>query len=189
MDYANRKRPPRKPAKKAPGKGARRPTKAAVSVPWSLIALAVVLVVGLIWFLSSISGNADNAGASPQIQDVLPTAQQPEVEPLPEKPGDRWQYIEELENSEVQVDVPERELGPPKLMQCGSFRKESDAETLRARIAMAGLESQVRPSTGSNGVWYRVILGPYETKRDAERDRHKLQRTQVFGCQIWNWNL
>lgn len=191
MDYANRKRPPRKPAKKAPakGKGARKPAKAGVSVPWSLVALAAVLVVGLIWFLSSISGKADNAGPASQTQDVPPTTQQPEAEPLPEKPGDRWQYIEELENSEVQVDVPERELGPPKLMQCGSFRKETDAETLRARIAMTGLESQVRSTTGSNGLWYRVILGPYETKRDAERDRHKLQRAQVFGCQIWNWNL
>ncbi len=190
MDYANRKRPPRKPAKKAPAKAKRKPAKAGISVPWSLVALAAVLVVGLIWFLSSISGSADKPGPATQTQDVpAANTSEPVVEPLPEKPGDRWQYIEELENLEVEVDVPEREIGPPKLMQCGSFRKEADAETLRARIAMSGLESQVRSTTGSNGLWYRVILGPYETKRDAERDRHKLQRAQVFGCQIWNWNL
>ena len=54
---------------------------------------------------------------------------------------------------------------------------------------MAGLESQVRSSEGKNGLWYRVILGPYETKRAAERDRHKLQRAKIYGCAIWNWNL
>ncbi|HAS15760.1 MAG TPA: cell division protein FtsN, partial [Idiomarina abyssalis] len=56
---------------------------------------------------------------------------------LPEKSAERWRYIEELESKEVEVDVPEREVGPPKLMQCGSFRQQADAERLRAQIAMA----------------------------------------------------
>lgn len=191
MDYANRGRPPQKKNTKSKAKGpakgrksnAKKPQRA---VPWSLVLLALVLVAALVGFLYFISGQSNST--------VAPAPQQPAVTTesesnLPDKPDDRWQYIEELENFELEVDVPERELGPPKLMQCGSFRSETDANTLKARIAMVGLEAQVRGTTGSNGLWYRVILGPYETKRDAERDRHKLQRAQVFGCQIWNWNL
>src|SRR5690606_2303498 len=104
------------------------------------------------------------------------------------KPEERWQYIEELENQEVIVDVPEREVGPPKLMQCGSFRNINDAEEMRATIAMIGLEAQIRTTEGSNGVWHRVILGPYEGRLAAATDRHKLQRGNVRRCQIWNWN-
>lgn len=189
MDYVNRKRPqPKKGAGKGKGKrgaAAKANTqKAAKPVPWLIVILALVLIGGFAYLLYQINGKGEEKAAAQK----LDTSKQA-IDQLPELPEERWQYIEELENKEVQVDVPELQAGPPKLMQCGSFRSQSDAESLRARIAMVGLESQVRASEGSNGRWYRVILGPYETKRAAERDRHKLQRSQVFGCAIWNWNL
>ncbi len=74
-------------------------------------------------------------------------------------------------------------------MQCGSFRKQGQAEELKARIAFQGFEAQVRPSEGSSGRWYRVIIGPYESKRLAEKQRHTLQRAKINGCKIWLWNL
>lgn len=198
MDYANRGRPPRKKKPSGTAKGKARNTKrgaasksaAARPVPWLIVMLALVLVGLFTWFLVSINGKSE------ENQSTVPNlAEQPvtDADKLPTKPEERWQYIEELENKEVYVDVPERELGPPKLMQCGSFRSLEDAQALRARMAMVGLEAIVRASEGTTeanrGTWHRVILGPYETKRDAERDRHKLQRAQIFGCQIWNWNL
>lgn len=183
MDYANRKRPaPRKPGQ--PNK--RKPHAQKAPVSWRLVALTLLLVAALSYGLYHISGSAERAAEVTQ-----PVLKPPvkSTEPLPELPTDEWSYIDELENQEIEVEVPDRPDGPPKLMQCGSFRSQADAETLKARIAMAGLESQVRRSEGRNGVWYRVILGPYATKRDAERDRHKLQRAQVLYCEIWNWNL
>lgn len=192
MDYANRSRPPKK--KPTAQKKTTKQTKRGASrqrnqkpVPWLVVAVAVALVAGLGWFLTSINGASEQGSTTPPPAAVI--APTDNVNGLPEKPEERWQYIEELENKEVEVDVPERELGPPKLMQCGSFRSSEDAQAMRANIAMVGLESQVRESNGNNGRWFRVILGPYESKRDAERDRHKLQRAQIFGCQIWNWNL
>ncbi|KTG24608.1 cell division protein FtsN [Idiomarina sp. WRN-38] len=188
MDYANRKpkQNKRKPSKK---KGSNKKTQRGAKpvsdrqpVPWAIVIIAVAIIAGFVYFLVSISGKSEEQANQPEVQA-------PPADLLPEKSAERWRYIEELESKEVEVDVPEREVGPQKLMQCGSFRQQSDAERLRAQIAMAGLESQVRATEGSNGLWYRVILGPYETKRDAERDRHKLQRNQVFGCAIWNWNI
>ncbi|RUO72238.1 cell division protein FtsN [Pseudidiomarina sediminum] len=184
MDYANRKRPPqRKPAK---GKrGSQKQTER--QVPWGIVTLAVVLVIALVAGLRFIAGGNPDVVPPTSSESHLPTPTNNQVEAIPEKPEERWQYIEELENLEVEVDVPERELGPPKLMQCGSFRSKSDAERLRAAIALQGLEANVYRSNG--GSWYRVVLGPYETKRAAEKDRHKLQRARIHGCQIWNWNL
>lgn len=185
MDYANRKRPPKRTPPKKSSKQTKKP-----AVSWSVVALALLLVGGLAWFLFSISGKSqqslsDQPAATAPADSATPQAT---IEPLPEQPQEPYQYFDELENREVIVDVPEREVGPPKLMQCGSFRRQGDAEELRAMIAMIGLEAQVRATQGSNGMWYRVILGPYATKREAEADRHKLQRGKITGCVIWNWD-
>ncbi|WP_022940527.1 SPOR domain-containing protein [Psychromonas hadalis] len=105
-------------------------------------------------------------------------------EALPEKPQPKWQYEKSLPSKKVEVDIPEEKKNTrPYQMQCGSFRKQKDAETLKARIAFQGLNSTVK-KTGS---WYRVILGPYDRKRVAEKERHKLQRAKINGCQIWYW--
>lgn len=190
MDYANRKRPPvkKKPSTKSPKKSSRANV---APVSWQLVVITLALVAALIWFLYSIAGSKNKQSVVEKPVPVVTEKMQQQIDRdgIPELPKDQYSYPDVLENQEVEVDVPERELGPPKLMQCGSFRSETDAQTLKARIALAGLESQVRRSEGRNGVWYRVILGPYATKREAERDRHKLQRAQVHYCEIWNWNL
>lgn len=69
-------------------------------------------------------------------------------------------------------------------LQCASFRQESQANEMKAVIAFQGLEAQVRQVEGTTGVWYKVALGPYERKRDAERKRHTLQNAGINGCQI-----
>jgi cell division protein FtsN len=181
MDYANRKRP----AKRTPQK--KKPAPVKKPVPWLVVLIAVALVGGFVWMLKSIAGKGDSAAQQRQVAPEISATAQPPAEPLPQRPEERWEYIEELENREVIVDVPEREIGPPKVMQCASFRKLDDAQQMRAQIAMVGLESLIRTTDGQNGQWHRVMLGPYETKREAERDRHKLERARIFGCLIWNW--
>ena len=71
------------------------------------------------------------------------------------------------------------------IMQCGAFKVFADADRLKAKIAFVGLKALIKPSDYKNKTWYRVTLGPYSKKRDAERDRHKLQRADINGCQIW----
>jgi cell division protein FtsN len=61
------------------------------------------------------------------------------------------------------------------------------AEILKATIAFTGLTSQISESKGKNGIYYKVFLGPYERKREAEKDKHKLKSNNVNGCQIWLW--
>jgi len=105
-------------------------------------------------------------------------------EQLPEKPQPKWEYESMLKNKEVVVDIPEEKKSTrPYQMQCGSFRHKDDAESLKAKIAFQGLNSIVKHT----GNWYRVILGPFERKRLAEKQRHQLQRAKINGCQIWYW--
>ncbi|AWL10685.1 hypothetical protein HMF8227_00177 [Saliniradius amylolyticus] len=155
-------------------------------VPWMRIIITLALIIGFATFLWFIKDNApEPAPGSTQSTD---RRQQPE--PLPEPPEEEWEFIETLPNRTVEVETPEIETSDvPWLMQCASFKQRPQAEEMRAKIAFAGLEAQIRATNGSNGLWYRVILGPYESKRNAERDRHRLQDVNINTCQIWHWNL
>ncbi len=150
-----------------------------------LLTIVIALIGGFVWFLISINGKAPE----PETKTPAQSEQKKTVKPLPDLPKEKWEYVKELENKTIEVDVPEREDKPsrPYQMQCGSFRTMSQAETLKARIAFSGFESIVKRTEGSNGVWFRVVLGPYDSKRQAEADRHKLQRNKINGCQIWFW--
>lgn len=106
---------------------------------------------------------------------------------LPKPPKEKWTYVKDLENKEVEVGEYEVEQKGPYKMQCGSFKTSKQAEVLKANIAFAGLEAKVTPAKGKNGTWYKVALGPYPKKRDAEKDKNKLKRNNINHCQIWLW--
>ncbi|RUO36965.1 cell division protein FtsN [Aliidiomarina shirensis] len=193
VDYAKRGAPKKK---KPVGKGkpaargaTRKPAnqkgaKSPVPIRALLVTLVVIAVfVSFLWFLKK--GDMP----TPVVDEPVDTVSAPALEPLPEIPAERWQYIEELESQQVEVEVPELAESRRRLMQCASFRSHADADNLKARIAMAGYESQIRETTGSNGRWFRVILGPFDNLRDAQRTNNQLQRTGIYGCQIWLWNL
>ncbi|MCC5825207.1 SPOR domain-containing protein [Alkalimonas sp.] len=171
-DYVKTARPQAKPRKKAPVKA---------PFPWLVLTITAGLILIFGWFLWTIN----------QQEPVTSTQQPPEVvkDELPERPTEEpYQYIRELENREVVVEVRELESRGPFQMQCASFRSEQQADAMRAQIAFAGFSSTIRRTEGSNGVWYRVVLGPYDSRRQAEADRNRLRRNGINSCQIWNWN-
>lgn len=160
------------------------PTKP--SLPWLRIIITLALLAGFGYFLWSLKAETP-APIEQTITETDPVPAKTEEEALPEIPEEEWEFIRGL--PEYTVEIDDKQQDQPvilRLMQCGSFRKESQAQELKAKIAFQGLEAQVRTKSGR---WYRVILGPYESKRLAEKDRHILQRAKINGCKIWNWNL
>jgi cell division protein FtsN len=157
------------------------------SLPWLRIIITLILVAGFSYFLWSIKGTAPQKISN----ETISTEQaNNEEDTLPDIPEEEWEFIKSL--PEYTVEIEQKAQDQPivrRLMQCGSFRKNEQAHELKAKIAFQGLEAQVRSSKGSSGLWYRVILGPYDSKRLAEKDRHTLQRSKIIGCKIWNWNL
>jgi cell division protein FtsN len=60
-------------------------------------------------------------------------------------------------------------------LQAGSFAAESEAENLRARLALAGWEAAVQTaSVPDKGVRYRVRLGPYDNTDELNRVKGEL---------------
>ncbi|MDU0353020.1 SPOR domain-containing protein [Paraglaciecola aquimarina] len=160
------------------------PVPAKSKFPIFSMIIILALVAGFAYFLWSLK---ENAPAQQKALVAETTKKQKSEDDLPEIPEEEWEFIKSL--PEYTVEIENKQQDDPiilRLMQCGSFRKKSQAEELRARIAFQGLEAQVKTKSGR---WYRVILGPYENKRLAEKDRHTLQRAKIIGCKIWNWNL
>lgn len=182
-DYVSRGRAPQK--KQQPKR--RKPAKGSSITPYARVKLAIVilLLIGFAVFLWSIKDAADTQPDAPVTRSVAPAEDE-----LPELPEEEWEYIKTLPGYEVEVDVAEQEKSDKRyLMQCASFRTRAQAEEMKAKIAFQGLEAQIRPSSGSNGDWFRVILGPFDAKRDAERAKHSLRKVNISTCQIWYWNL
>lgn len=187
VDYAKKKPPKRRatpkkrktPAAKPKTGAVRNQRDRSVSLPRLVLTILAVIAFVVALFMLKSKGNPEQVKKS--------AAQQRSEEALPALPEERWSYIEALENKEVEVIVPERAASRPRLIQCASFRNEADADAMRAKIAFMGLEAQVRATQGETGMWYRVILGPFENQRAAQSTTHKLQRGGVNNCQIWNW--
>lgn len=76
--------------------------------------------------------------------------------------------------------------GKSYVMGCAAFGAQEKAESMKAQIAFAGLQAEVKPVTNKAGArLFRVQLGPYANKTAAEADKKKLADAGITTCQIW----
>ena len=80
---------------------------------------------------------------------------------------------------------PKPHSGEIYWLQAGAFGDEKEADNLRARIALIGLEASVRPvAVPDKGTLYRVRLGPYQSLDDANRIKGALSQNGVGAAII-----
>ncbi len=66
------------------------------------------------------------------------------------------------------------------LLQAGSFQNPSDADNLKARLALLGVEAGVEPiDLAEKGTWYRVRVGPYSKVDEINRLRQTLAQNGI----------
>jgi cell division protein FtsN len=76
--------------------------------------------------------------------------------------------------------TPKPHSGETYWLQAGAFSEEREADNLKARIALTGLEASVRPvNVPDKGTLYRVRLGPYQSLDDANRIKTALSQNGV----------
>lgn len=64
------------------------------------------------------------------------------------------------------------------MIQCGSFKGQEQAETVRAQLAFEGFDSRI---TSNNG-WNRVVLGPVKGKENADSTISRLKMAGHTNC-------
>ncbi|MDD5295845.1 MAG: SPOR domain-containing protein [Rhodocyclaceae bacterium] len=133
------------------------------------------------------------------------TAQQPIT--LPGKPGDkvddkpRFEFYKILPGEETkpgeaakpaetaqpaqatQAAKPAeaaKPVGEPVFLQVGAFQNPAEADNLKARLALLGMEAGVQPATlPDKGTVYRVRLGPYAKPEEAASARSQLVQAGI----------
>jgi cell division protein FtsN len=81
--------------------------------------------------------------------------------------------------------TPKPHTGETYWLQAGAFAEEKEADNLKAKIALTGLEAAVRAvSIPDKGMLYRVRLGPYQSLDDANRIKSALSENGVGAAII-----
>lgn len=157
--------------------------------------------------LGLVAGFAAGFGAAVLLQIGVPektdkpqpaAAAQPQ--PAEDKPADsnkpKFDFYEMLPNFEVVIpeqdkdvrrsgEVTRVEQPGTYVLQAGSFRSEADADRLRAKLALAGLESDIQTVTiDENQTWHRVRIGPFTNLERLNAARRRLAENDIQALVI-----
>lgn len=70
-------------------------------------------------------------------------------------------------------------------LQAGSFQNPADADNMKAKLAMLGVEATVQSADlPQKGIWHRVRVGPFSSVDDMNRIRAALQQNGVHTSPI-----
>jgi cell division protein FtsN len=169
------------------------------------VVVGVGMAAGVAWFLmkspSPFVNKEQPVLAKPQPDSTKP-ATPATTEKSTAKPGDgkpRFEFYKVLtDKPDVTVVAPTKPadksqpakpqpadgklaaVNEPQILQAGSFSNVSDAENLKAKLALLGVEANIQTATiPDKGVWYRVRLGPYKNVDEMNHARGFLKQNGV----------
>lgn len=177
----------------------RKPTSQRKSAGGTLLGMFVGLVVGLLiaaavaWYIKGV----------PAPFQSVPRGDRPVVAPgtapeqLPAKPGDeasqpKYDFYNILpgkaDTPAAAPAEPAKQAASPSpagkdealYLQAGAFTSPQDADNLKAKLALMGVEALVSPTdVPDKGTLYRVRIGPYEKPEELSSVRADLAKAGV----------
>ena len=99
------------------------------------------------------------------------------AEAQPPKP--RFDFYTLLPEQTMDVEVDPGEIARTRtsqntelyVLQAGSFKQLEDADRRRAELLLLGLDPKVEETNGDNGRWFRVYVGPFESRSRLAKAR------------------
>ena len=164
------------------------------------LVVGVVIAAGVVLYLNKTPLPFQSKGAKPATEkgdESRPAAVPVVPEPLPGKPGDKAQEKPRFEFYKIlpgsQEPVPQAEPKPAApvaaaaaaaaealFLQAGAFQSPADADNLKARLALMGVEASVQQVTlAEKGVMHRVRIGPYANPDQMAKVRTLLAQNGI----------
>lgn len=172
-----------------------------------LVGLALALVVAMILAPASSSKDssakakpAETANGTVKIPGpplVAPPVKEPEVvananTAAKQDEKSKLDFYKILPGSEV--PIKEKDIKSSKsatssketyYLQAGAFQNPIDADNLKAKLALNGIEAQIQTAQlPDNKVWHRVRLGPFKSVDEVGRAKAQLKQNQIEGTLI-----
>lgn len=132
-------------------------------------------------------------------------AEVPRPDPRPKDAGTgeaeegakNYDFYDMLPNFEVVVPEKDREVSrerdntPAKIerpgayvLQAGSYRKQEEADRIRAQLKLQGIEANVQRVAVDEDVWHRVRIGPITDLTELNRLRTRLRAADLDALVI-----
>jgi cell division protein FtsN len=107
-----------------------------------------------------------------------------------EEPAKTYDFYDALPKFEVVVPEKDKDVRPdikpiPEtrrgtyVLQAGSYKNFSDADRVRAKLALQGIESNVQKVSVDNDTWHRIRIGPISKLDELNRLRQILRKADV----------
>jgi cell division protein FtsN len=182
----------------APHRGARQSGNTVVGVAVGLL-IGVLIAVGIALYINfgpkpfAQKSEKDAAQSAPASAAVAVPGSEPIA--LPGKPGDKpvtqqgdkpsydfYKILPGGDAASVPVSAPSGEpAAPDKIyLQAGAFQDPAEADNLKARLALMGLEAGVQKvDTTDKGVLHRVRVGPFPGPGEADTAHAKLAQEGI----------
>lgn len=164
-DYAKKPAPRSAPRSQVPG--------------WVWLFTGSILGGFIVFLIYLADQPADPAAASTQLNKEKSPA------PLP-KPKVEWTFYEKLPRQQVKVKTEEKTANHSNtqnieyLLQAGSFRSDSDADSLRAQLLLLDLKAYVEKAVPRpNETWFRVLVGPFSSRSQMAKARQALLSNNI----------
>jgi cell division protein FtsN len=179
-----------------PRKGATRraPTPQKRKTAWWLWLLVPAILIAFIYGLTQLNQVAPKTKPKPvEKTNIVPKSQPKEIKVAPKEAKvtpkkDTFEFYQILQDSEVDTSHVDAYQSTPRgeqdfyyMLQAASFRNPEDADRMRAKLIISGLvETNVRKTIGKGDLpWYRVTLGPYESRSKMNRAEDKLVSMEI----------
>ena len=111
------------------------------------------------------AGTADDSAKSYAFYDMLP----------------KFEVVVPEKDKDVRPDtraVPETRSGT-YVLQAGSYKNFADADRVRAKLALQGVESKVQKVSVDSDTWHRIRIGPISNLDELNRMRSILRKADV----------
>jgi cell division protein FtsN len=154
------------------------------------LVLGLGIALGVAWYINKMPNPFVTRTPPAKLEPVKPapaktedkTARAPESKPRFDfykiLPG-----IEEPVTEQQMKDASRRSTAGARetfFLQAGAFQNARDAEALRARLALLGIEARIQTATlPDKGVWHRVRVGPYTNVEELGRTREALKQNGI----------
>ncbi len=168
--------------KKKPNYPERRPA------PWWQWGLGILVVGGFVYFLYSLNKGASNESVPEKAASEQAASLPPAEARIRETPDfSFYTMLPEQEviipEGEIKTRKRQERLGRAKpgqyVIQAGSFRSIRDADRLKAKLALLGVEAKIQPATIRGTQWYRVRIGPFKQMNEVEKIRTRLRQNRI----------
>lgn len=166
--------------------------------------LGLILAGGVAWYILKRPNPFSNNVPHEEVK-LTPDPVKPPAEPVaktePEgasgvaddKPRfEFYKVLTDKPDSNTTTQTPEKSAGKavakekgPYFLQAGAFSSADEADKLKAKLAMLGVEASVQSTTlPDKSVWHRVRLGPYKSPDEVSKVSALLKQNGVTPTRV-----